>query len=73
MSKGSSAGWRRAGHETLARCKPVLIVEQKEFAGRYGTARHAAAELLQSLGAIVLAQVVRDLVFGWPGSPVLGG
>ena len=59
--------------ETLARCRPVVIVEQKEFAGRYGSERYAAAELLQSLGAVVLAQVVQDLVFGWPGAPVLGG
>lgn len=52
--------------ETLARCRPVVIVEQKEFAGRYGTERYAAAELLQSMGAVVLAQVVQDLIFGWP-------
>jgi FkbM family methyltransferase len=59
--------------ETLARCRPVVIVEQKEFAGRYGTQQYAAAEFLQSLGAVVLAQVVKDLILGWPGSPVLGG
>jgi FkbM family methyltransferase len=59
--------------DTLARCRPIVIVEQKEFAGRYGIGQYAAAELLQSLGAVVLAQVVKDLVFGWPGSPVLGG
>jgi FkbM family methyltransferase len=58
--------------DTLARCRPVVIIEQKEFAGRYGTEQYAAAELLQSLGASVLMQVVKDLVFGWPGSPVLG-
>lgn len=53
------------GRETLLRCRPVVIVEQKEFAGRYGTEQYAAAELLQSLGAVVLAQVVKDLIFGW--------
>lgn len=52
--------------ETLARCRPVVIVEQKDFAGRYGSERYAAAELLQSLGAALLAQVVQDLIFGWP-------
>jgi FkbM family methyltransferase len=52
--------------DTLARCRPVVIVEQKEFASRYGTGQYAAAELLQALGAVVLAQVVKDLVFGWP-------
>lgn len=59
--------------QTLLRCRPVVIVEQKEFAGRYGTEQFAAAELLQSLGAVVLAQVVKDLILGWPGSPALGG
>ena len=54
------------GRETLARCRPVVIVEQKDFAGRYGGERYGAAELLQSLGAVVLTQVVQDLIFGWP-------
>jgi FkbM family methyltransferase len=54
------------GRETLARCRPVVIVEQKDFAGRYGGERYGAAELLRSLGAVVLAQVVQDLIFGWP-------
>ena len=61
------------GRETLLRCRPVVIVEQKEFASRYGEQRYAAAELLQSLGAAVLMQVVQDLVFAWPGSPALTG
>ena len=59
--------------ETLRRCRPVVIVEQKEFAERYGGERYGAAELLQSLGAVALGQIVQDLVFGWPGSPALGG
>ncbi|OGA11850.1 MAG: hypothetical protein A3D95_05405 [Betaproteobacteria bacterium RIFCSPHIGHO2_12_FULL_69_13] len=53
--------------ETLLRCRPVVIIEQKEFSGRYGLDRFAASEYLQSLGAVVLAQVVYDFVFGWPG------
>ena len=52
--------------DTLARCRPVVIVEQKEFAGRYGVEQYAAAELLQSLGAKPVAQVVKDLIFAWP-------
>jgi len=57
--------------ETLGRCKPVVIVEQKDFASRYGEERFAAADLLRSLGAEQLGQVVQDLIFGWPGSPAL--
>ena len=54
--------------ETLVRCKPVVIIEQKEFAQRF-----AASELLQSLGAVLLAQVVQDFVFGWPDSAAVTG
>jgi hypothetical protein len=59
--------------ETLVRCKPMVIVEQKEFGLRYGDQRYAAAELLMSLGAVVVEQVVQDLILGWPGSPASGG
>ena len=59
--------------ETLSRCKPVVIVEQKEFASRYGDERFAAADFLRSLGAEQLGQVVQDMIFGWPGSPALAG
>lgn len=59
--------------ETLARCRPVVIVEQKDFASRFGDERFAAAELLVSLGALKLGQVVQDLIFGWPDSPAVSG
>jgi FkbM family methyltransferase len=59
--------------ETLLRCKPVVIIEQKEFGSRYGDERYAAAELLGSLGAMVIGRVLHDLIFGWPGSPAAGG
>jgi FkbM family methyltransferase len=59
--------------ETLERCHPVVIVEQKDFAGRYGGERYGAAEFLQSLGAVVLEQVVQDLILGWPDSVAVRG
>ena len=59
--------------ETLGRCKPVVIVEQKDFANRYGDERFAAADFLRSLGAEQIGQVVQDLIFGWPGSSALVG
>ena len=59
--------------DTLARCRPVVIIEQKEFAGRYGGERYGAAQLLQSLGAELLLPVAEDMVFAWPGSAVRGG
>lgn len=57
--------------ETLARCRPVVIVEQKDFAERYGDERFGARDLLVSLGASVLAQVVQDFILGWPDSAAL--
>ena len=56
--------------DTLLRCRPVVIIEQKNFAGRYGDEQFAASELLQSLGAQALAQVVADVIFGWPQAPL---
>jgi hypothetical protein len=63
----------QGAHDTLRRCRPVVIVEQKDFASRYGEDRFAAAELLKSLGAVQLGQVVQDLIFGWPDSPAVKG
>jgi len=59
--------------DTLVRCKPVVIVEQKDFASRYGDERFAAADFLRSLGAQQLGQVVQDLIFGWPESAAIAG
>ena len=51
---------------TLARCKPVVLIEDKaRFASRYGELPHAAASFLQSLGARELVRVGADRVFGW--------
>lgn len=59
--------------ETLGRCQPVVIVEQKEFSDRYGDERYAASDLLVSMGAVQLAEVVKDRIFGWPGSRAVTG
>jgi FkbM family methyltransferase len=59
--------------ETLLRCRPVVIVEQKDFASRYGDERFGAAEFLLSLGAQQLGAVVQDLILGWADSPAVSG
>lgn len=59
--------------ETLLRCRPVVIVEQKDFASRYGDERFGAAEFLLSLGAQQLGVVVQDLILGWADSPAVSG
>jgi FkbM family methyltransferase len=51
--------------ETLLRCKPIVIFEQKGFAQRFGSGDTDAAAYLQSLGAVQLDAVNKDLIFGW--------
>jgi len=71
--EGYEARVLQGARETLLRCRPVVIVEQKDFAGRYGDERFSAADLLRSLGATQLGQVVQDLILGWPDSPAMRG
>lgn len=51
--------------ETLLRCKPVVIFEQKGFAERFGGGETDAADYLRSLGAVQLDAVGKDLIYGW--------
>lgn len=53
--------------QTLTRCRPVVTIEQKPHsATNYGIPQYAAAELLQSLGAVVQRRVVDDWILAWP-------
>lgn len=52
--------------ETLKRCKPVLIVEQKANNGsRYGYDDRAALPFLEKMGAQIVAERARDYVLVW--------
>ena len=52
--------------ETLRRCRPTLIVEQKPRNGsRYGHGDHGALHLLEKLGAKIVAQKAGDYVLIW--------
>lgn len=51
--------------ETLKRCKPVVIVEQKGFETKYGLLPAQAVQLLCDLGATVKAQYSGDYVCSW--------
>lgn len=55
----------RGAAETITRCKPVIICEQKGGAARYGE-KNDAIKFLQSLGMIVHCQVNGDYVLAWP-------
>lgn len=50
---------------TLERCRPVVIVEEKQFGGRYGLEPGTALKLLGELGAREAARVKNDRIFVW--------
>jgi FkbM family methyltransferase len=53
--------------ETLKRCRPTLMVEQKPNNGRrYGGDDYAALKLLERLGARRVAQKAGDYILVWP-------
>jgi FkbM family methyltransferase len=53
--------------ETLRRCRPVIVLEQKAHsATHFGVEQYAAVEYLKSLGAVVRAQLLDDWVLAWP-------
>ena len=56
----------KGGEETIKRCKPVIIVEQKPGNGqKYGVRETEAVTYLQSLGATLRGEMVGDFVLSW--------
>ena len=56
----------QGAEQTIKRCRPVVVVEQKPhdaYSKQY--AQHAAVELLKSWGMIRLDQVKDDWIMGW--------
>jgi len=53
--------------KTLARNKPVIIIEQKPSSSRYSTHQFGALKYLESMGARVINQIVDDYILAWPG------
>jgi hypothetical protein len=56
----------QGAEQTIRRCRPVVVVEQKPhdaYSSQYG--QHAAIELLQSWGLTRLDQVKDDWIMGW--------
>jgi FkbM family methyltransferase len=57
----------QGAEQTIRRCRPVVVVEQKPhdaYSAEYG--QHAAIELLKSWGMVRLDQVKDDWIMGWP-------
>lgn len=56
----------RGGEETLKRCRPCVIVEQKPGrAQKFGLAETAAVDYLQSLGAKLRKVMSGDYILSW--------
>lgn len=51
--------------QTIARCRPVVIVEQKGHHERYGNEAGQALEALQALGMEMRDQLGGDFIFTW--------
>lgn len=56
----------RGGEETIRRCKPIVIVEQKPgHAQRFGFGETEAVELLKSWGAKLRDGIQGDFILSW--------
>lgn len=56
----------QGAEQTIRRCRPVVVVEQKPhdaYSAEYG--QHAAIELLKSWGMVRLDQIKDDWIMGW--------
>ena len=54
----------QGAEQTLKRCRPIVVVEQKPH-DMYNQHQHAAIGLLQSYGMVKLDQVKDDWIMGW--------
>lgn len=56
----------RGGAETVMRCKPVIVVEQKgDMIEKYGHKKMAAVRFLEKMGARVALEISGDYVLAW--------
>lgn len=56
----------RGGVETLERCKPCVIVEQKrDMSARYGLEKQSAVKFLEDMGAKLRCEIAGDYILSW--------
>jgi len=56
----------RGAVDTLQRCKPCVIVEQKrDFSARYGLGKQSAVAFLQNMGAKLRMEISGDFILSW--------
>jgi len=66
--EGGEQAVLRGGLETLERCRPCVIVEQKQhkMAANYGTSGTPAVDLLRGIGAVLRQEIGGDFILSWP-------
>lgn len=64
--EGSEVDALAGARETLLRCRPVVLFEDKGLWKRYGHDREAPHKYLGELGARRLTRVMMDEIWGWP-------
>ncbi len=55
----------KGAEDTLRRCKPCVVVEQKPRVDRYGLTTKDGVMYLESLGAKLRASIVGDYILSW--------
>lgn len=63
--EGSEVDALMGAKETLLRCQPIILFEDKNFWKRYGYSRRAPHEFLSSLGATHCERAGMDEIWGW--------
>jgi FkbM family methyltransferase len=64
--EGSEVDALTGAEQTLRRCRPIVLFEDKGLWARYGYARQAPHMLLGALGMVPLQRVMMDEIWGWP-------
>lgn len=64
--EGGEVDALKGAEETLRRCKPIVLFEDKNLWKRYGYGRRAPHDFLESIGAVPMRRVAMDEIWGWP-------
>lgn len=63
--EGSEPAALEGARETLRRCRPVVLFEDKWLWNRYGLPARAPHDFLASLGAREIDRIGKDAIWGW--------
>jgi len=63
--EGYEPGVIEGARETIMRCRPVMVVEEKDFGKEHGFKPMAAIEMLEAMGMTVLHNIGGDHIMVW--------